>query len=78
MKSQEILLKIGNTLENEMSGYITNELNVDQYNIEEINHYIENKNLNNSLLVSDENKDEDDIPFFKIILIDVSKIWLFW
>ncbi len=64
MKSQEILLKIGNTLENEMSGYITNELNVDQYNIEEINHYIENKNLNNSLLVSDENKDEDDIPFF--------------
>ncbi len=64
LKSQEILLKIGNTLENEMSGYITNELNVDQYNIEEINHYIENKNLNNSLLVSDENKDEDDIPFF--------------
>ncbi len=64
LKSQEILLQIGNTLENEMSGYITNELNVDQYNIEEINHYIENKNLNNSLLVSDENKDEDDIPFF--------------
>lgn len=64
LKSQEILLQIGNTLENEMSGYITNELNLDQYNIEEINHYIENKNLNNSLLVSDENKDEDDIPFF--------------
>ena len=63
-KSQEILLKIGNTLENEMNGHITGELNTDQYSIEEVNNYIEDKNLNDDLIVSEESKDEDDIPFF--------------
>ena len=32
--------------------------------IEEVNNYIEDKNLNDDLIVSEESKDEDDIPFF--------------
>lgn len=63
-KSQELLIQIGNTLENEMNGHITRELSIDQYNIEEVNNYVENKNLNDDLIVSEKSKDEDDIPFF--------------
>ncbi len=58
-KSQEILLKIGNTLENEMNGYITNEIDLSNENDS-----IENNNLDDNLIVSEGNKDEDDIPFF--------------
>ena len=47
-----------------MNGHITGELNTDQYSIEEVNNYIEDKNLNDDLIVSEESKDEDDIPFF--------------
>ena len=47
-----------------MNGHITGELNIDQHNIEEVNNYIEDKNINDDLIVSEESKDEDDIPFF--------------
>ncbi|MBD5422885.1 MAG: hypothetical protein HDR43_00040 [Mycoplasma sp.] len=63
-ESQELLLEIGNTLDNEMNGYITGELDLSLFSNEKINNQIDDKDQDDSIIISDENKDDDDIPFF--------------
>ena len=57
--SQEILINIGNTLENELSGYLTGELELNNLNID-----IDDKDQEDFIISIDESEEDDDIPFF--------------
>lgn len=57
--SQEILINIGNTLENELSGYLTGELDLNNLNIE-----IDDKDQEDFIISVEESEEDDDIPFF--------------
>lgn len=57
--SQEILINIGNTLENELSGYLTGELELNNFNID-----IDDKDQEDFIISIDESEEDDDIPFF--------------
>ncbi len=60
--SQDDLLEIGNTLENELNSYSTGELELPKYSIE--NEIIDDKDQENYFISSEANEEDDDIPFF--------------
>ncbi|MBR2022415.1 MAG: hypothetical protein IJ997_01855, partial [Mycoplasmataceae bacterium] len=57
--SQEILINIGNTLENELSGYLTGELELNNLNID-----VDDKDQEDFIISIEESEEDDDIPFF--------------
>lgn len=61
--SQELLIEIGNTLENELNAYTTGELDIPKFDIEKMNYQYDDKDQE-SFLISNEEDAEDDIPFF--------------
>lgn len=62
--SQEILLKIGNTLENELSGYTTGEFDLPNFEIEKSNYQSDDKDQDDFIISSEKSEEDDDIPFF--------------
>ena len=63
--SQEILLEIGNTLDNELNNYSTGEIDLPKIELEEkINNQFEKSNQDEFIITNEESSDEEDIPFF--------------
>ena len=65
--SQELLLEIGNTLENELNGYITGELDLQSSDpeVEKIDiDQFDDKDQESFTITNESNEEDDDIPFF--------------
>lgn len=59
--TQELLVKIGSTLENELNNFSTNEHELENF---DFNHNTNEKNENKFVIDAKNNDDDDDIPFF--------------
>lgn len=64
INSQELLIKVGNTLENELSGYSTGELDLQNFELDKLNVQFDDKDQRESIITNEISDEDDDIPFF--------------
>lgn len=62
--SQEVLIEIENTLEQDINSYISREIYYPTFEIESMDDQFEDKDQDKTVIITDDSVEDDDIPFF--------------